>query len=270
MLMDNFINNKNIVSYDASKTWIEQKDKDFFFYKRMSDYEYSNQKLMKEKLNEKYVSINGEQYAIDCPNVISITDGVACMDFIDGINLELLLRNVGTHKEGVEILKQLLSFFIENKIYWVDFAPRNILICDRQIIIVDFEKGILDESTELIEYLRNHVYEEYNLFLLPDERTLNDLDVFTSKSKKEILVSSISSSRHKRIAELLGYTGKISYQIYLNILKMVVDVEIPYYEGSEIIYPGVELDKLICENADDNPIDIYSREVIKLYKHRYK
>ena len=266
MVIDNYLKNQHIVSYDANKTWIREIDGKLFFFKKTNKKECIDQIKMKELLTDKTLTISNKVYKIDCPSVYSIEDGVMSMEYFDGINLELLLKDKETHKKGVIYLNELIKFFITNKIYWLDFAPRNILISDNLIMIVDYEKGIMDSESLLEEYLRNHVYEEYNLFLIDDERILNDVSVFDTKVNINIEVDLIESPRYKCIAKLLGYDKIISYQEYLNILKIIIEVEKPYYKNEELVFPGVILDNLIYANLNNDPIELYSKEVIKLNK----
>ena len=266
MLTDNFYKNTQIVSYDSDKTWIKEESDKTIFCKKGTKEEVNNQKIIKKLLNDKKIIIAGVEYTLTCPKIYSINDGIIEMEYFDGTNLELLLKDKSTRKTGVEYINSLIKFFIDNKIYWVDFAPRNILISSDTIAFVDFEKGIMDKSEKVEDYLRNHVCEEYGLFLFKDERIFDFDNLFKTNEYKVILVDSISESRYRCIAKLLGYEYSMSYQEYLDILKLILRVEEPYVENGEIVYPGVVLDKFIKDNLDNNPIELYSKEIIKLSK----
>lgn len=268
MLLDNFYKNTKIVSYDSDKTWIKEEDNRIIFCKKGSQEEVNTQIKIKELLNNKKVIVNDEEYIITCPSVYSYTDGNIEMEFFDGVNLELLLRDELTHKKGVEYINALIQFFIDNKLYWIDFAPRNFLISNNTIMIVDFEKGIMDSDEPLNNYLRNHICEEYGLFLFKEERILDFDSIFKTNEDRVIVVDDISSPRYKCIAKLLGYKDTMTYQEYLNIIKLIIDVEEPYLDNNEFIFNGVILDKVIYDNLDNNPIEVYSKEVIRLSKDK--
>lgn len=269
MNIENYIKNKEIVSYDDNKTWIEESNDIIYFYKKGTQEEYDNQVNIKLMLDNKRVIVNEKEYEISCPQVYDINDGIIKMEYFDGVNLETILKNDNKHKSGVLFLNKLITFFVENKIYWVDFAPRNILISNKKIMIVDFEKGIMNKNEKLEEYLLNHVFEEYNLFLLKEERLFNSLNIYNFNEEKnniKINVDSIQSIRHKCLAKLLGHNETILYREYLDIIKLIIEVEEPYINEQKIVYPGVILDKLIQDNIDKNPIELYSKEVLKLSK----
>jgi len=57
-------------------------------------------------------------------------------------------------------------------------------------------------------------------------------------------------------------------QEYLKILKLIIDVETPYVEKGNIIFPGVYLDKFMVNLLSKNPVEEYAKEVLRLYKKR--
>ena len=132
MLADNFYKNTQIVSYDSDKKGTIE--------------EANNQRIIKKLLTNKKITICGTKYTLTCPEIYSVSDGVIEMEYFDGTNLELFLKDRSTRKMGVEFLNTLIKFFIDNKIYWVDFAPRNVLISSDTIVFVDFEKGIMADE----------------------------------------------------------------------------------------------------------------------------
>ena len=77
------------------------------------------------------------------------------MEFLKGDNLELILRTPQNRKSGVQILNSIFQYLYDNKIYWKDFAPRNIWVDteNKRINFFDFEKGIVTNTNDK-EYLQ--------------------------------------------------------------------------------------------------------------------
>lgn len=274
-MTNNFFNGQNIVSYDPDKTWCELTNDKLLFYKRTNINEYNSIKKMTKilKNNNKFL-IDNIEYRIKVPNIISWNERklILCLEYCEGINLEFLLRNCDTHNYGKLMLNALLDFFIQNKLYWSDFAPRNIIIDNTNIFIVDFEKGIMKKDTLLLDYLRNHVYEEYGLFLLLNERKYFIDEIFNCNEEDDSVydLDKVESDRCKKIAQISGYREKITKKEYLNIVKMIIEVEIPYMNNNEILFPGVYLDQIMTNKSLLDPLDDYSKEVIRLYNKKVK
>lgn len=273
IIINSFFNGQHIVSYDPDKTWCELTNDKLLFYKKTNLNEYNSIIRMTNLLKNNKLSIENREYKIKVPSVISWDEEkfVLCLEYCEGINLEFLLRNSDTHDYGRLILNALLDFFINNKIYWSDFAPRNIIIDNTNIFIVDFEKGIMKEDTLLFDYLRNHVYEEYGLFLLLNERKYFIDEIFDNVLEEDRVynLNEVESDRCKKIAQLLGYKEKITKKEYLNIMKMIVEVEIPYFDYDKIIFPGVYLDEIMTDKLLLDPLNSYSKEVIKMHDNRF-
>ena len=272
MNIENYYKNQNIVSYDHNKVWIDKENDKYYFYKKTTEFEVKNLRLIREKLFNKFISIFEKKYELSVPQTIDFQNNLLKLEYCNGKNLELYLKDKKTHDLGVTFLNVLLNFFIENSIYWIDFAPRNILISDNKIIFVDFEKGFMKKNTTIKNYLRNHVYEEYSLFLLTDERCYQAEYVFTLKSEKNSLiqVNSIKSDRYRIIAKLRGYSQYMTKQDYLNILKLIIDVETPYVEKDNIFFPGVYLDKFMVKLCSNRSVEVYAKEVLRLYKKTHE
>ena len=264
------MNGEYIVSYDETKTWVTDINGEYIFNKKTGSSELINLGLAKEKLEGRSVMLEGKKYTIHIPNVIfwNETDCVLQLEYCMGNNLEFLLRDADTHKRGVNILNSILDFLINNRIYWVDFAPRNVILSESKIYIVDFEKGFMDEESSLVDVLRNHIYEEYCLFLFRDERKKIVDGIFDVETDSNVVirVDSIKNNRIREIAKLLGYKTNILKSDFLDILRIIIDVEEPYIEDNKQIYPGVILDKYMINNNSDNPILDYSKKVLELHK----
>lgn len=179
------------------------------------------------------------------PQLYSFENNIICMERCFGDNLELLLRNDRTHNLGVQHLNYLLQYFMSNNFYWKDFAPRNILVNDKNYIIVDFERGLSESNINEKLYLIDSVYEEYSAFLLPNERIISVDEVFDIPLERNIKLSSIKSKRVCEVLSLLGYSDNVPFFIYLLAIKMIVLNEEPYIEDDNIIYPLVELENYI-------------------------
>jgi hypothetical protein len=188
------------------------------------------------------------------------------MSYCSGENLELLLRNADTRQSAIPFLQAMLKFVLKKKFYWQDFAPRNIIINDEIIYLVDFEKGLEFSTNNLQTFFRNHVFEEYSSFLLPDERLISCEKIFspsTEEKNKKININDIKVQRIKHIALALGYNDVISMEEYLNIQKMILKAEEPFYKEKELVFPRVELTKMLeNKNTDSNAYFKYATEIL--------
>ena len=157
----NFYNKEFIVSFDQNKVWIENSNNINIFCKKTTKEEIKNIKKITKLLNNKKITINKKDYIFKIPEIIKWDNKkqILYSQYCDGTNLEFYLRSKKTHKKGVIILNELLKYFISNKYFWKDFAPRNIIIKNNIIYIVDFEKGI-NRKLNHKEYLRFNVLEE--------------------------------------------------------------------------------------------------------------
>ena len=264
-------NEYEIVSYDPLKTWIDILNNKKIFCKKTCENEIKNLKKLKQLINNKKIIIEEKEYNILLPNVLKWDkiNHILYTDFCDGENLECLLRNQESHEKGVLILNSLLEFMINNNIFWVDFAPRNILISENIIYLVDYEKGIMD-SKKVYEYLRNHVYEEYALFLFKNER-LFDLDYILRAREEEkgkiIPFNELECQRIKKMAEKMNFINEITIEQYLKLLGILIKVEEPKIINNNFNFPGVELDKIFKSNSFTLALEIYVLKVLELYNN---
>lgn len=254
-----------IVSFDDEKTWIEKINNKIVFCKKSTQKEKETLLNIRELLSDKNVYINNKKYDLRVPGIIKYNNNVLYLEYCNGKNLEFILRDEESHKYGVLILNKLLNFFVENKIYWMDFAPRNILLDNNNIYFVDFEKGLANSNIELRKYYRDQVYEEYCLFLFKNERKINMdyvFEILEEELHEQIEVSLIKSLRIKEVARSFGYNKFISKKDYLNIIKKIIEVEEPKIINRKFIFPGVELDRILTINSKTNVHD-YVNEIIK-------
>ena len=195
------------------------------------------------------IKILGNHYKIHIPEIYNYVNGIIDMERCFGDNLELLLRHNNTYQKGVNYTNQLLNFFIKSNFYWKDFAPRNILINQNEISIMDFERGITNNVPKLNLYLVDSVYEEYGAFILLQDRIFSIDDVFTTTDTYLIDIENISSKRVRTILQKLGFQKYVSINEYILAVKMIVINELPYKEQEDIIFPILELEEYIKENG---------------------
>ena len=267
-----------IISYDADRihTTTEQGSK--YISKKTSESEVKNLISAREFLNHKSVNILNYEYIIEIPKVKCWNNEKeeVTMDFFNGNNLETMLRSNLARKEAIIFLNKLLEFILENEFYWVDFSPRNILIDEKnkKICFIDFEKGLSFKNDNLINFFRNHVYEEYSSFLLLNERILNGEEIFKlrpEETKIKYIKNNIKIKRVKATANKLNYPEIFKQNEFLEIYRMFLIAELPQTNGKTIIFPRIELEKIL-ETKKTNPLayDEYANKIVQLVKERKK
>lgn len=267
----NFDGDKIITSYDEKKVWVILHNNERLFCKQTKVNEVETNLVLAKELSNKKMSISGNEFELSVPLIHNWDDskGVLMMEYCDGTNLEFILRNKKTYNFGVNILNELLKFFIENGIYWIDFAPRNILIKDNKINIVDFEKG-LGFYNDIKDYLRNHVYEEYGSFSFLKDRIYMPNEIFDIEledHKKSYYIQDIGPKRIKTIAKLLGYKDYLTQKEYLQIIKTFIIAEEPKIINDEFVFPRVILEQILKDkNTNPTAFENYALEVIKINK----
>lgn len=267
-----------IISFDSERIYKTIDNGITYLNKNTTQQEIENLKLAKEYLLEKTTKIDGNEYKIEIPKIHDWNEEkkIVKMDFFDGINLEKLLRTTTSRTEAIVFLNKLLEFILLNDFYWVDFSPRNILINkeNKKICFVDFEKGLSFNQNNLIHFFRNHVYEEYSSFLLLNERILNGEEIFKLQpSEKTITLNKndIKIKRVKATANKLNYPDIITQDQFLEIYRMFLIAELPQTINNKIIFPRVELEKIL-ETKKTNPIayEQYADKIIELVKQNQK
>lgn len=206
-------------------------------------YSLNKANVMQKELDN--ITIDNTKYQIVTPKVYDFTNNIITMERCFGDNLELILRHYNTYNKGVKYLNSLLIFFIDNNFYWHDFAPRNILIQDNKISILDFDRGISDKVSNLQNYLVDSVYEEYGAFTLPNDRIYSINDVYDSVDNTLINISMITSKRVRTILKELGFKDYVPIKDYMLAVKMIVTNETPYKDNKEIIFPIIELEEYL-------------------------
>lgn len=257
-----------VISLEPKKVWYEIVNNKQIVNKKTSYQEKDNLLKAKNFLKNKSIKINDIHYSIQVPNIYAWNKNtnILSMSYCQGENLELLLRNPHTRQRAIPFLQSTMRFILAQHFYWQDYAPRNIIIDDETIYLIDFEKGLDFSINDLQSFFRNHVFEEYSSFLLPNECLISSEQIFFPSIKeknKKINISDIKVKRIKSIAIALGYTDTISMKEYLNIQKMILKAEEPFYNGTELVFPRVQLVKML-EDKSINPsvYQKYANEIL--------
>lgn len=90
-----------------------------------------------------------------------------------------------------------------------------------------------------MDFLRNHVYEEYSSFVFNYERIISIeyiTKVETTNINKKIGIDDIRIKRIKYIAIELYEKSVILYAKYLNVLKYILVAEMPYIVNEKYIF----------------------------------
>lgn len=263
--MDNY---SQVISFDSQKLWLENTESSIIVHKKSSVQEKDNLIKAKAFLANKNIKIGDTCYSIQVPDVYSWNSHIntLSMSYCSGENLELLLRNPNTRNSSIPFLQFMMRFILSQHFYWQDFAPRNIIIADNTIFFVDFEKGLNFSVDNLRSFFRNHVFEEYSSFLLPDERLISAEQIYSpsiEEKEKQIKLSDIKVKRIKYIAMALGYSDLIPFPEYLRIQSMIIKAEEPFIGNSGIVFPRIELVKML-ENkmVDPSVYQKYASEVL--------
>lgn len=241
---------KQVISLTEGKVWKTYFNGKSVYAKKTNYREVENLLKGKEFLKDKYVNINNKVYKMEIPQIYDWNQYSECMIMEEciGDNLELRLREKDKRNEGVIVLHSILNFILDNKFYWKDFAPRNIIIGENTIYLVDFERGLEFEVTNIKDFFRENVYEEYAAFLLPEERPIGKERILkiSEEENKRIDLQSINSSRIRRLAQKKNLKKEICYMQYMELLDMILTAEEPRRnESGEVIYPIVELEELL-------------------------
>ena len=267
-----------IISFDDDRIQISTENSTKYINKKTSQLEVENLKMAREYLNCKTSNILNCEYSIEIPEIKCWDEEkkLVKMDFFDGDNLEIMLRSGITRKEAIIFLNQLLEFILANDFYWVDFSPRNILINkkNKKICFVDFEKGLSFRNDNLIDFFRNHVFEEYSSFLFLNERILNGKEIFKLRPFEKAIThdkADIKVKRVKATANKLNFPNTITQNQFLEIYRMFLIAELPQKSDGNIIFPRVELEKIL-ETKKTNPMayDEYADRIIQLVKKKEK
>ncbi len=211
-------------------------------------------------LEKRKIKIGNEEFSFHLPKINGYKNGKIYMEFLVGDNLEISLRSSEDREKAINTTNTLFQYFYDNKIYWGDFAPRNIIINKKNRIInlCDFERGIYSNFSGK-EYLQNYAYEEYAAFLFPVERRFSEKlnSIFTVEEIIPVKISDIRSKRVKSIIKEIGIAEKkLTNQTVANINKMIILSETPYKRNGISEFPIVRL-----EQIKDNSYELFAKEV---------
>lgn len=238
-----------------------------FNEKEVTKLTSESEKIYLEKANQTLKSFSPfyfqeKEYNIYTPKIYDFSNGKLTMERCFGDNLEILLRS-SNHDINAILLNELLKYFIDNKFFWKDFAPRNIMINDNNIYIMDFERGLLLGDININDYFADTVYEEYSAFLLLNERQISiDKALPLNINDENINIESIKSNRIKTILKQLGNISSCSLKDYYEAVRMIINAEIPFISKEKIVFPLIELEDYIKENGYEK----YAKRIIKEYE----
>ena len=138
--------NLQVISLDSQKVWYEIINNTKIVNKKTSHQEKDNLLKAKNFLKNKYIKINNIHYSIQVPNIYAWNKNtnILSMSYCQGENLELLLRNPHTRQRAIHFLQSTMRFILAQHFYWQDYAPRNIIIDDETIYLIDFVKGLFE------------------------------------------------------------------------------------------------------------------------------
>lgn len=267
---NNVYGSKVITSFDKNKIWLSNNNGNKIINKISSFNEVENNNIISKELRQLRLNVDSISYKITVPKIYDWDSDrkVLSMEYCDGKNLEFILRDKTTYLSGLKILNELLKILINEGIYWIDFAPRNVLVADEKIHIVDFEKGFGNPADGVKEFLRNHVYEEYGSFSFLEDRLYNPDEVFdvtSDESSKKYYIPNIGPKRIKAMAKLLGYKEWLTKEEYLFIIKMFIIAEQPEVKNGEFVFPRVYLEQIL-KDKNINPVafDNYAKKVLEI------
>lgn len=258
-----------VISYDYKKVHISFENGNKVFSKFTTEKEYFNI-LRAEKYISKKNNISGCRFEIKIPKIIEWRGDISLLklDFCEGENLELLIRyDIENRSLYVKLINLLLKYMKDNKFWWEDFSPRNIILNFSNDIIyfVDFEKNlILGDEDSVYEMFVLNIIEELSAFLLKNEleylyKIFNEI----KPNKNGVYINNIKSRRRKLL--LYHYFGKKDFYLW-DELKYVNDLLIGFIKAKcnnkEIYYPIIEIE----ENLNLDGVESYVNRIIKKNK----
>ncbi|MBQ4084644.1 MAG: hypothetical protein IJC30_03195 [Alphaproteobacteria bacterium] len=247
-----------------SQTSIDGRD---IIIKKSSFNEVKKIEEARHILKNHTIRINGDEFNFHLPKIYDYVDGKIYMERLTGDNLEIGLRTAQNREKFVETTNSLFQYLYDNKIYWGDFAPRNIIIDTNKhsIGLCDFERGI-QHNVFGKDFLQNYAYEEYGAFLLPSERSFSEKisAIFSVDKKHTITMDDIKSNRVKSIIRAQHIPqDSLTNQTIANVNKMIVLAETPYRLNKEIIFPIVRL-----EQIKDRSYALFAKEICSVLAKR--
>jgi len=256
-----------VISLTKDKVWQTNYNNENAFCKKTTIDEVNNLRKVESFFKNNNCKILND-FTLKVPQIYSWDGSCLTMEECKGQNLEIMLRTMGQREEGKKFLNAMLNFMLNNNFYWHDFAPRNILVNqnEKEISIVDFERGIKLEGLSFINYVRDfireNVYEEYAAFLLPSERVFEAKKIFSLNNDEidyDVDLKKVKSKRVKNIAQKLHLPTPITYSKYLEIIYMLIKAETPYCRNAEVIFPIVELEDILLTSGYND----YTNEILK-------
>lgn len=247
----NPLNIHDIISSDINRVRLIERSGNPLVVKNSTYSEFENYYTAKKKLSNltESISVNGIAFHVGIPESIEWDPDNMCivLNYIEGTNLEALLKSQTTYTCAKSFLQALLSFFIKIGFHWLDFSPRNIIISFEQksIVLVDFEKGFVDVNS--YEYI-SLIIEEYGAFLLPEDNKYYD-KILTLLQENSKLVENMILSKSKRLMVL---SQLLNSNNYIELYASLIIAEIPYKSDTNtMVFPIVNYEKILSEFGYD-------------------
>ncbi len=267
----NMSNKHEIISFDSNRVWFDFLRNRKVCKKKTKIDEVESLIQASNFLKNKKIKIFDIEYNILTPELVlwNSEEGILTMSYCEGENLESIICDEERRNFGVNILQRILNFILQNRFFWRDFAPRNIIVSKNTIYFVDFEKGISDISTTYKDYLRLRVYREYSSFLLPEERKIDIEKIFElgEGEVNDTINVDMCSRRIIILAKAMGYYPTMTKKQNLYMRKKIIEVEQPYIVDGKIRYPRIFIEKLL-ESKNDEGYEKYARYIIKMSKEK--
>lgn len=256
-----------VVSLTDGKVHLFQDSGQYLVSKLSSDIEFATYSQIKSLLSgNSKLCLPEEEYTVCVPEIVKWDPEKKELitEFIDGYNLEMILRSEDTQqrKRGIDLLNALYSFFISNEIYWIDFAPRNIIIKDHLLYVYDFDRGIPEgiAKQDFVAY----TYKDYAAFLLPEERDISEKEAFdVSLSHHDKPFYDIKSGRISlTLRHCFGHVASTQdkrYEYYYALRRIAQATE-PFLDSNgAIVFPIIELEKI----RDSQGNEAYIMEIMR-------
>lgn len=179
---------------------------------------------------------------------IDYSDGILITRYCPGMNLEDASRDWAKRSLAKKVLKEVMCFLKNNRLYWGDIAPRNIIVdVSKSILwIMDFERTLYLETdnypnTLWERHLHGYALEEISCFFEP--RQVNEImgfDVVEWRDRDEWRENFVEgeklSSRRKRLLlkKYFGEKKEYTFHEVFFVEMLMALVAFPYVENGSI------------------------------------
>jgi hypothetical protein len=230
---------KNRNKYKYYNNWLSNSDKKILSFKykgknyiakratiNKANIEISNAKILKKKL-EFFVSGN-YKYEINIPTFIPITKEYCYLisEFYgNDLNQSYYNNTYIFDKEFNKTIKKTISYFFSNGIYYNGFLPRNVILKDRTIILIDFE-DINKKSSIAVETTIKIGWSYF--FIKPEKKMFSKLEF---EDEFSITIKNICISNYSNPYFIALIAESYNYDNYkmddaINILSPYLNLDI--------------------------------------------